>query len=236
MNVPDHSIAPASQDTAAPSETQSSQSSQSSGPPPPTVESPAVAATRKMRSLGSAALALAIIDLCGDGYGLVSKLIIGPLMNGEKHLLALMPGPRPREMDALIDQTAHFMNRIMLWNTLRLVPYAVASVLLLRIAGSLKRGDRDALARAQTWSLGAFGVIAFSLALQLGVIVPLTQAYQQAMFALQPPNSPPGIAGFQDAMRSVSSIMSYAGPLLGAAIMAIWPTVLRISSRRLQRA
>lgn len=186
----------------------------------------------RIRSLGTLALVLAIMQIASTVLGLLSNLGSGSMMGFQRQMMG-----GAAQSDAIFKAAEEFSGRIAIAEALRGVPFAIASGWLLMIATRLRRGDVRALKPAHEWPFLAFGVLVLSVIVQLTITVPATMEYQQRIFSAMPA-MPKGSGAPFDMGAMMNTIMTgaaYGSLVMGTLIMAIWPIVLRVWSGRLSR-
>jgi hypothetical protein len=203
-------------------------------PPPPARNQPTPAA--RYRQLGTTSLVLAILELLYCVWRLLTQLFSESINAASRALVPQAPnGPSVKDM---MDAARDFGQRIAVWEAVRTIPFLVATGFLLWIALRLREADARALFTARTWTLWAFGAVAVSLAIQITFTVPATMEYQRRIAAMMPSiptgeNGPP--IDMKEMMSSISSVSLIFGLVLGTALAAAWPIVLRVWAGRLIR-
>jgi hypothetical protein len=185
---------------------------------------------------GTTCLVLAAADLLYSLQKVIGSLLSGPLIEFEKALLA--SGKHPVAMPGVLDAASDFLARIALWETLRVVPFVIASGVLLWIGARIRRGDPRGVRAARTWVWWALGVVLVSALIQLLVTVPATMAYQRQIVAalpVVPAGASPPPFDIKRLMSTFTIAFSALGLITGTAVMATWPIVLHVWAGRLLR-
>ena len=187
----------------------------------------------RMRSLGTLALVLAIMQIASTVLRLLSNLGSSSMMGFQRQMMR----GGAAQSDAILKAAEEFSGRIATAEALSGVPFAIASGWLLMIATRLRRGDVRALKPAREWPFLAFGVLALSVIVQLTITVPATIEYQQRIVAAMPAMPKGSGAPFDMGamMETMMTGIAYGGLVVGILFMSIWPIVLRVWSGRLLR-
>jgi hypothetical protein len=187
----------------------------------------------RIRSLGTLALVLAIMQIVSTVLGLLSNLGSSSMMGFQRQMM----GGGAAQSDAIFKAAEEFSGRIAIAEALRGVPFAIASGWLLMIATRLRRGDVRALKPAHEWPFLAFGVLVLSVIVQLTINVPATMEYQQRIFSGMPamPKGSGAPFDFAAVMDTIMAGAAYGGVVMGTLVMSVWPIVLRVWSGRLLR-
>jgi hypothetical protein len=202
----------------------------------PPAAPPAPPAAVSVRTLGTTALVLGILELCYCGFRLVSQALNATILAAEKSMFRTTPHGPP--MGALMDEAQVYAHRIAPWEMLRTVPFAVATGVLVWIAVRLRRGDEGALEAARRWIYWALGAVVFSLLVQLVFTLPATMEYQRHVVAAMPVL--PGHGGAppvdtRELMGSMTLVSTILGVVFGTAFLSAWPIVFHVWSGRLLR-
>ena len=202
----------------------------------PPAAPPAPPAAVSVRTLGTTALVLGILELCYCGFRLVSQALNATVLEAEKSMLPAMRHGAP--MGAVMDQAQAYAHRIAPWEMVRTVPFAVATGVLVWIAVRLRRGDEGALEAARRWIYGALGAVVFSLLVQLVFTLPATLEYQRHVVAAMPVlpargGAPP--VDMREMMGSMTLVSAILGVVFGTAFLSAWPIAFHVWSGRLLR-
>lgn len=185
----------------------------------------------RCRTLGTLSLVLAILEIVYCGQKVVFQLMNSRIIAAERTFLPKTRGMSP----AIYTQANELARRVVPWEIARMVPFVVASVVLLFIARRLRAGDLAALGVARQWVFAALGVVGLSLLVQIVAIVPPTMDYQARMVELLPPTpkgAPFDMGPMVSSMTMVGTVMGLA---MGTVILSVWPIVLYVWAGRLQR-
>lgn len=187
----------------------------------------------RMRSLGTLALVLALMQIVSTVLGLLSNLGSGSMMGFQRQMM----GGGAAQSEAIFKAAEEFSSRIAIAEAIRGVPFAIASGWLLMIATRLRRGDVRALKPASAWPFLAFGVLVLSVIVQLAISVPATMEYQQRIVSGMPamPKGSGAPFDFAAMMEAIMTGAAYGGVVMVTLAMSIWPIVLRVWSGRLLR-
>jgi hypothetical protein len=188
----------------------------------------------RLRSLGTLALVLSIMQIASTVLGLLSNLGSSSMMGFQRQMM----GGGAAQSEAIFKAAEEFSGKIAVAEAIRGVPFAIASGWLLMIAMRLRRGDVTALKPAREWPFVAFGVLALSVIVQLTFSVPAMMEYQQRIVSSMPAmpkgrGAPP--FDFAAMMETMMAGAAYGGMVIGTVVMSIWPIVLRVWSGRLLR-
>jgi hypothetical protein len=189
-----------------------------------------------LRTLGTTALVLGILELSYCGFRLVTQALNSTLIAAEKSILPATPHGPP--MGALMDEAQVFAHRIAPYEVLRTVPFAVATGVLLAIAVRLRRGDEGALEAARRWIYWAMAAIVFSLLVQVVFTLPATMEYQRHVVDVMPVLPSRGGAPAVDMkqmMGSMTLVSTILGVVFGTGFLAAWPIAFHVWSGRLMR-
>ncbi len=190
-------------------------------------------ADKRIKTLGTTALVLAILDLVWCLYKIGSAAISVPMMAFQRKMVPPASPGTPAGFEQLFEDMQENMVTLAAWDAARQVLFAIASAFLVYIALRLLRSDASALSLAQTWTWGAFAVIVVSIGIQAAVIYPMQMDYLERMqeFIASSGPMPSGFGSTIEAFSLVSIIVTLVG---GTIVMAVWPIVLRIWADRLQ--
>ncbi len=185
----------------------------------------------RCRTLGTLSLVLAILEIVYCGQKVVFQLMNSRIIAAERAYMPKTPGMSP----AIYTEANELARRVVPWEIARMVPFIVASVVLLFIARRLRAGDLAALGVARQWAFAALGVVGLSLLVQIVAIVPATLDYQARMVELLPatPRGAPFDMG--QMMSSMTMVGTVMGLAMGTVILSVWPIVLYVWACRLQR-
>jgi hypothetical protein len=185
---------------------------------------------KRLETLGTFCLVFGITELLYAVYQVLAAAMGSSLLELQRRVIAGiaagMSGRGAPAMPAVLDAAQDLVRRIAIANAVRMVPFVIASGVLVALALRLRRGDLSALRAARTWSYWALGVVGLSALLQLLVTVPATMDYGRRIFATLP-MPPPGRAGPPfDVLRFMDTVMMASAigtALIGSLVLAIWP-------------
>jgi hypothetical protein len=185
--------------------------------------------TKRCETLGTLSLALAALEGLACFQRLMGPIFGKAILNFEKGIMPKTPGGP--SFDDIVGAGKDLLDKIVIWEAVRAVPFLVATCVLGWIALRLRKAEPAALRAARTWSLAALGVVALSALIQIFVTIPATMEYQQAIVRLMPKihsgSSAPPID--MDTMMSRVTLISSIVTLLGGiAFMSAWPIVLYV--------
>jgi hypothetical protein len=189
----------------------------------------------RIQSLGTLCLILAILELLYSAVRIASSVLSSAAIDLQRSAMRAMPPEATQGMAAMQDVAQSFARRVMIWETVRTLPFVVATVFLLLIALRLRKGDATALRAARTWMFGALGAVGVSLLIQLLVTMPLSAELQRQMLGAMhtpdgkgPPIDPNALAG-------ITEVFTLATMAFGAALLSTWPVVLYVWAGKLQK-
>ncbi len=146
-------------------------------PPPPAAARPMLSPAQRYRTLGTTALVLGILELLYCLQRLLAQLFRGSIADVQRSMLPDVPGGP--DMQAVMDAARDLTAKIALWETLRTIPFLVATGFLLWIALRIREGDARALFTARRWVLAAFAAIAVGVVIQVVWTLPAMAEYQR---------------------------------------------------------
>lgn len=204
--------------------------------PPYGLGPPGPPADRRLISLGTTCVVLAVLEI----IWCVLKALYTVAQTAQFAKSSAPPSmPGMPDMSKVTEAAEDFTREMVLWESVRMLPFLVASIALIVVGNRLRAGRREALRSAQTWVVGALAAILASAALQLLVIIPATMAYSRKIMDLMLSGVPGGAGAtpvdFKGVMSTMTAVTSYLGVLLGAAFLALWPVVLWFWAVRIQR-
>lgn len=171
-----------------------------------------------MKKLASTGTVLAIVQLC---------LAVMGLANAATGAATGMNSLQGSGLDTVAFERAleAYMEKALLYEAIRTIPFIAMSAWLLVICSKLKKLDAASLKTARTWCLAAFGVLTFSVILQAVFVIPEVNKLVDAMGDM--------VAGHsREATQARSMIATFVqigtvgGLIIGTAAMAIWPIYL----------
>lgn len=186
-------------------------------------------------SLGNVCLVLGLLEIVYCGQKAIVQLLSGRIVAAERVLLPKAPHAAPA---AMYGAAQDFARLVAPWEIARLVPFVLASVVLLFIARRLRAGDVSALGTARQWAVAALGVVALSALIQIVAIIPPTLEYQRRVVELLPPPPHGRAAPPFDIGRIVASATTFGavmGLAMGTVVLSVWPVGLFVWAGRLRR-
>jgi hypothetical protein len=196
----------------------------------------AASPAKRYETLGTTCIVLSALELLYCMQRIVGSAFTKGIMNLERGLIPTLPGSPP--VGRMLDALESFAARIAIWESVRTIPFIVATGFLLWIGLRLRKGDASALLAAQRWMFGAFGAIAASLLIQVLVTVPATLEYQEKVMAALPA-LPAGRGAAPIDIKAMTSQMTLVftilGSIVGTLFLSAWPIVLYVWSGKLIR-
>jgi hypothetical protein len=191
---------------------------------------------QRYRTLGTTCLVLGLLEVLYCVQRLLSQLFRGSIVDAQRSMIPGVPGGPNTQ--AIMDAAREMMDRIALWESLRTIPFLVATGFLLWIALRLREGEARALFAARRWVLGAFAAIAVGVVIQVVWTMPAMAEYQRKIMGSILPIAGGDAASSVDVKEIVESIGALSvvlGVVGGTLVLSAWPIVLYVWSGRLIR-
>lgn len=185
-------------------------------------------ADRDLASLGTTCLVLAVLDILYALY----KVAMSALSLFFMRSALSSPAPPSSAPDPMLALTERYMLTASLTEMGRMVPYLLASGVLIAIAFRLRQGQAEALRSTRLWAWCALGVVVLSVIVTAAITLPLTLELQEAVARQFPTGSAPSPGGSWELLGMLSGLIQM---VVGAVIMSIWPVVLLFWTDKLQR-
>lgn len=192
--------------------------------------------TKRCETLGNVSLALAALELLSSVQRLMAPLFSKTILGFQR---SIMPKPKHGpSFDDIMDSATGMLDKITVWESVRAVPFLVATCVLGWIALRLRKADPAALKAARTWSLAALGVVAFSAVIQVLVTIPaqieMQTAIGKSMSKLPAGASAPPI-DMGAMMTQIGLISGIIGLLVGVVFLSAWPIVLYVWAGKIMK-
>ena len=188
------------------------------GAPPPH------AVDKGVKNIGIVSLILSILMILWSLFQTGSSLMMIFFTQHHAKMFAPPSGSSvdPESAKIAAKMQGHMVN-VSLINTGRYLLILTATGVLLYIAARLLRGDPKALPGARAWTLWAFGVVAISALIQLGVLLPMQLGLQKDLW---------GPAHGSGATTDFMSFWGMISVVVGTVLLSVWPVALRIWAGR----
>lgn len=181
-----------------------------------------------LASLGTTCLVLATLEILYALYKVAMSALSLFLMQSA---LSGSP-PSASGLDPMLELTQRYMLTASLTEMGRMVPYLVASGVLIAIAFRLRQGQAAALRATRLWAWCALAVVVLSVLVTAAITLPLSFELQEAVARQVPTGSAPPPGGTWELFGMLSGIISM---VVGAVVMSIWPVVLLFWTDKLER-